>query len=142
MRLDELFNHKSDSMELNFTEAEYVADSMDLEYVINDLTVDMDDTVIKVDNAGTLKLNFDPKDFMGKLVEQIQAVPQSLTGMKLSKPLGDFTVQQGTSKPMKLQTPYVVEVEYTLEDGSTANTEITFNDSVFVPSNEFVQKTK
>jgi hypothetical protein len=142
MKLNELFNQSSDSMEINFTEAEYIADSMDLEYVIHDLTVDMDDTVVKVENAGILKLNFDPTEFMGKLVDKLQAVPQSLDGMKLNKPLGDFTCEQGVSKPINVSTPYEISVEYTLEDGTKANTEITFNSSVFVPSREFAQKTK
>ena len=142
MKLNELFNYSLDSMEINFTEAEYVADAMDLEYLIHSLTVDMDDTVVKVENAGVLKLNFDPTDFMGKLVDKLQAVPQSLDGIKLSKPLGDFKCEQGVSKSINLSTPYEISVEYTLEDGTKANTEITFNNSVFVPSREFVQKTK
>jgi hypothetical protein len=140
MKINEIFDYSHEAININLSDAEYVPDATKLEYDIKDLTIETDEGTVTISDAGVIKLNFDHEEFLEQVEPKIEQKPKSFSGLYLINPLSDFSCES-CSGPTNLNVPYSIGVDYISADGTEANTVVTFNNSTFIPSNEFVKKT-
>lgn len=143
MLLKELFNNniKRNIVEFNFSSADYENNSDRLTYHVTNLPVRSDVGNIIVKDAGTVILNVTAEELAEKLKSVSNGRARSADGIDFGEGSSDFRVEGSTTvSEFEMRKPYTLLVDYTLDDGSSDTVELTFDESVFKPSDEFLNQ--